>query len=158
MNTTLRIAAVMVATLLFAACKEDAEANDSTSPGADETPATSTKTVNQTDAPKQLSGHLKKVEDKTQMKEQAQSEAITITGTVTYKDLEGGFFGLIAEDGKRYLLQKFPNKYRQHGLVVKVTGTLRTDIMTIQQFGTPLEADEVEIIDDSMVKPINNEM
>lgn len=158
MKTTLRIAALLAASLLFTACKDEAEANDTASINTEETQQTSTMAVDQTHAPKQLADHVKVVEDRDKMKEQTQSDSVIITGTVTYKDLEGGFFGLIAEDGQRYLLQSIPNKYRQHGLVVKVTGNLRKDIMTIQQFGTPLEVTEVEIIDDSMVKPINNEM
>ena len=156
MKTTLRIVALLTATLMATACKEDAEASNTAS--VQDKPQIENPTpVAQTDTPKPLTGHVKDAEDKTLMKEQtSQPDSVTITGTVTYKDLEGGFYGLVAEDGKKYTLQKFPNKYLKNGLVVKVTGTLRNDIMTIQQFGTPLEADKVEVIDDSKVKPANN--
>ena len=63
---------------------------------------------------------------------------ITSAGTITYIDLEGGFYGFIASDGAQYLPLDLPDEYKQDGLVVDITGVIDTDVMTIQMWGQPL--------------------
>lgn len=87
--------------------------------------------------------------------EEAMEKSQTITGTIVYKDMEGGFYALTTKDGKHYSLQGLDKKYHQNGLVVKVTGQPMPDVMTITQFGTVFRVADVEIISDAMVKPIN---
>jgi len=68
---------------------------------------------------------------------------VTDTGTVTYIDLEGGFYGIITEDGTRYLPQNLDPAFAQDGLAVRFT--LRpVDVATIQQWGTPVEIISIE--------------
>ncbi|MBC7217078.1 MAG: hypothetical protein H5U36_02670 [Candidatus Caldatribacterium sp.] len=40
------------------------------------------------------------------------------TGTVTYVPLEGGFFGIVADNGKRYEPVNLPEDFREDGLRV----------------------------------------
>jgi hypothetical protein len=63
---------------------------------------------------------------------------ITATGSITYIDLEGGFYGIVASDGTRYLPLNLPDAFRQDGLAVTFTGTPEPDVATIQQWGTPI--------------------
>ncbi len=80
----------------------------------------------------------------------------SMTGTMVYKNLEGGFYGFVSESGEHFTFQKLPKEFNKHGLKIKVWGKPRKDVMTFTQFGTVFEVEQVEVIDDSQVKP-NNE-
>lgn len=43
-----------------------------------------------------------------------------INGKVVYVAVEGGFYGLVSEDGQRYLPTDLPREFRQDGLPVRV--------------------------------------
>ncbi|MEM1127206.1 MAG: hypothetical protein AAGI71_11190 [Bacteroidota bacterium] len=46
---------------------------------------------------------------------------MTISGTLRYQDLEGGFWGLIGDDGQRYRpVDPLPDAFQQDGLRVDV--------------------------------------
>jgi hypothetical protein len=64
-------------------------------------------------------------------------------GTVQYIDLEGGFYGIVGDDGTRYLPLNLPEEFSEDGLAVEFTGYIREDVATIQQWGTPLEITEI---------------
>jgi hypothetical protein len=66
-------------------------------------------------------------------------QTVAITGTVTYLDLEGGFYGIVADDGTRYLPLDLPAEYAQDGIAVTAEVKVREDVATIQQWGTPVE-------------------
>ncbi|MDT8358214.1 MAG: hypothetical protein RQ758_06895 [Methanomicrobiaceae archaeon] len=70
-------------------------------------------------------------------------ETITDSGTVTYVELEGGFYGIVADDGTRYLPQNLPEEFAQDGLEVTFTAKVLRDVATIQQWGTPIEIIEI---------------
>ncbi len=61
------------------------------------------------------------------------------TGTVTYVDLEGGFYGIIADDGERYLPFGLDEPYRVDGMRLAFVGEIARDTATIQQWGTPID-------------------
>lgn len=69
--------------------------------------------------------------------------AVTGSGTVVYQDLEGGFYGIIAGDGTPYLPLNLPDEFAQDNLSVAFAGVVQTDVVTIQQWGTPLELTEI---------------
>lgn len=92
----------------------------------------------------------------TAIKEESEMEkSQAITGSIVYKDMEGGFYALVTENGDHYTLKGLDKKYHQNGLVVKVTGQPMPDVMSITMFGTVFKVADVEIISDAMVKPIN---
>ncbi|WP_342676535.1 hypothetical protein [Methanofollis sp. UBA420] len=67
----------------------------------------------------------------------------TITGTVTYIDLEGGFYGIVADDGTRYLPLDLDPAFEQDNLSVTFT-VEKVDVATIQQWGTPVKVISIE--------------
>jgi len=73
---------------------------------------------------------------------------VTMKGSIIYKDLEGGFYAFIAENGDRYTLDE---TYQKNGLVVEVKGTPKPDMMTFTQFGTVLQVSSVKVLDTSKV-------
>ncbi|MEZ4701978.1 MAG: hypothetical protein R2834_16720 [Rhodothermales bacterium] len=64
-------------------------------------------------------------------------------GTIVYLDLEGGFYGIEAEDGERYFPINLALTYREDGLRVQFDMRLRTDVMTTVMWGTPIEIIEM---------------
>ncbi len=60
-------------------------------------------------------------------------------GTVTYIDLEGGFYGIIADGGRHYLPLGLEERYRVDGMRIAFAGKIARGIVTIQQWGTPVE-------------------
>ena len=89
-----------------------------------------------------------------------ENATITVSGIIEYKKFEGGFFAFIANDGRQFTPQGLNEQYRQHGLLVTLTGKPMPDLMTITQFGTVFKVEAVTEVDDSNVKtsasePIN---
>ncbi|MEW6991454.1 hypothetical protein AADZ91_12280 [Colwelliaceae bacterium 6441] len=66
--------------------------------------------------------------------------------TVIYISLEGGFFGLLTEDGKKLLPLKLPNKFQQNGALVNVLGKVNSKVVTFQQWGIPFEIQQINLI------------
>lgn len=71
------------------------------------------------------------------------NQAFTASGTVTFIDLEGGFYGIVADDGTRYLPQNLPHDFAKDGLEVTFTAEVIEDVATIQQWGIPIEIIEI---------------
>jgi putative hemolysin len=82
------------------------------------------------------------LDQKTQSKEQ-----VTGNGTITYVDLEGGFYGIITEGGDRYYPLDLPDDYKVDGMRVRFTAIITEDTVTVQQWGTPAEIAAIERID-----------
>ncbi|WP_292522099.1 DUF333 domain-containing protein [Methanoculleus sp.] len=76
--------------------------------------------------------------------EEEPTDRIAGNGTVTYVDLEGGFYGIVADDGERYLPADLPAEYREDGLRVTFTADIASETVTIQQWGTPVEIVNIE--------------
>ena len=74
------------------------------------------------------------------------SETITKTGTVVFVDLEGGFFGIICEDGERYDPINLGWDYREDGLEVEFTAMIRDDLETTRMWGTTIEIIEIDVL------------
>ncbi|MCW8090676.1 hypothetical protein [Alteromonas sp. ASW11-130] len=92
-----------------------------------------------------------------QPKERKENSAISqsMTGTIVYKNLEGGFYAFNSDSGEKFTFQRLPKEFHKHGLKIKVWGKPRKDVMTFTQYGTVFEVEKAEVIDDSQVKPIN---
>lgn len=91
---------------------------------------------------------LNETPDVTANKTMTETETVTPeisgTGTVTYIDLEGGFYGIVADDGTHYLPLDLDEAYQQDGLKVQFTLSPAEDMMTIQQWGTPVYVVSIE--------------
>ena len=68
-----------------------------------------------------------------------------ITATVTYIDLEGGFYGLVTQDGERYLPTNLAVEQQTDGTILTFKTKAVTDVMTIQQWGTLVELYDVTV-------------
>ncbi|MBE0596158.1 MAG: hypothetical protein IH614_02700 [Desulfuromonadales bacterium] len=64
---------------------------------------------------------------------------ISFAGTVTYIPLEGGFFGLVAEDGSRYDPLQLPEAFRHDGLAVQVTARRLEGMVGFHMWGQKIE-------------------
>jgi hypothetical protein len=58
------------------------------------------------------------------------------TGTVTWVPIEGGFFGIISDDGKRYDPLNLPAEYAHDGMRVGFTAKTEPDMASFHMWGT----------------------
>jgi len=66
-------------------------------------------------------------------------KTISAKGTVKYIKLEGGFYGIIAEDGTKYNPTNLSPEYQKDGLKVSFEAKLKSGLMTIQMWGKNIE-------------------
>ena len=81
-------------------------------------------------------------------KKMTESEAAyQYRGTVRFYQLEGGFFGITTEQGKKFLpMQVSDPSVLKDGAVIEFSGEKVEDMMTIQQWGTPFKITKVRLI------------
>ena len=72
-----------------------------------------------------------------------------ITATVTFIDLEGGFFGLTTEDGEKLLPSNLPKEFHKDGTVIQFHATALKDMQSIHQWGTLVELKDVKLVQSS---------
>lgn len=73
------------------------------------------------------------------------------TGTVSFVDKEGGFYGIHADNGARYDPGGLHEKFHEHGLRIRFSVTMKDkagDDASTRTWGTPVEVHELEVIDD----------
>jgi hypothetical protein len=70
---------------------------------------------------------------------------IKTTGVVQHQDIEGGFFGIVADDGSKYDPGTLPEAFRKDGLKVKFTAH-KTNAMTTRMWGTTVEIEKIEAV------------
>ncbi|MFB2641039.1 hypothetical protein ACE02D_01890 [Shewanella bicestrii] len=75
-----------------------------------------------------------------------QGEGVMLQGTVRYMNLEGGFWGIIADNGQKILPKNLPQDYRKDGLRLSFTAQEITGMMTIQQWGTLSSLSDITVI------------
>ena len=64
-------------------------------------------------------------------------------GTIRYVDLEGGFYGIVAEDGTKYDPTPLPDSLQEDGLPVRFQ-LKEKDVLTTRMWGTPVEVVHIE--------------
>ena len=62
----------------------------------------------------------------------------TVTGTVRYLDLEGGFYGIVTDDGKKLDPVNLPPEFQKDGLRIQARVETLPDRVTIRMWGTPV--------------------
>jgi len=72
------------------------------------------------------------------------SDIVSGTGTVTYLSLEGGFYGIIADDGEHYDPTNLPPEFRQDGLRVRFEAVILRDQYSVHMWGTIVEIISIE--------------
>jgi hypothetical protein len=68
---------------------------------------------------------------------------IETTGTVTWVSLEGGFYGIIADDGTQYDPVNLPDEYTYDGLRIGFTATEEPDVVSFHMWGTSVTITDV---------------
>lgn len=64
-----------------------------------------------------------------------------IEGKITFQDLEGGFWGIISSDGKKYVpIERLPEDFRVDGLKI------RANVEEVLVLGTSMWGKHVRII------------
>lgn len=66
-------------------------------------------------------------------------DTFEIMGTVIYKRIEGGFYAIDGDDGRKYDPINLPDSFRKDGLKVKVTARLKKDTMSFHMYGAIIE-------------------
>lgn len=74
-------------------------------------------------------------------------ETVEGTGTIQFVGVEGGFYGIMADDGSKYnpinLSSEFSD-FQEHGLRVTFEGKVRDDLDSLHMWGTIIELTVVE--------------
>ncbi|MFB2815002.1 hypothetical protein [Shewanella sp. LZH-2] len=73
-------------------------------------------------------------------------EGMMLQGTVRYLNLEGGFWGIIADNGQKILPKNLPQEYRKDGIRLSFTAQEITGMMTIQQWGKLSNLSDITVI------------
>jgi len=73
-----------------------------------------------------------------------QASVVRGTGTITYQDIEGGFYGIVSDDGERYEIMGLPVEFQVDGLRVRFEGRLRYDLASFHMWGEILQLTHVE--------------
>ncbi len=71
-------------------------------------------------------------------------EIVSGTGTVTYVDLEGGFYGIIGDNGEHYDPTYLGQEFQEDGLRVRFEAKIREDIASTHMWGTMIEISSIE--------------
>ncbi len=66
------------------------------------------------------------------------------TGTIQYNDFEGGFYGIVGDDGEAYDPINIPTEFEEDGLRVKYTIKILEDQVGFHMWGTIVEIIEIE--------------
>ena len=78
--------------------------------------------------------------------EQSKDEGfVSGLGTVTYLTFEGGFYGIVADDGKHYDPANLSPEYRIEGLRIYFQGE-KLDVLTYHMWGTPIKLANIQRI------------
>lgn len=73
-------------------------------------------------------------------------DEISVIGTVVHVDLEGGFWGVVGDDGKQYDVPNLPKEFRKHGLRVKFAGRVSRGQISFHMWGLIVEVVSIEKI------------
>ncbi len=61
-----------------------------------------------------------------------------VTGTVRYIELEGGFYGIVADDGRKLDPVNLPEEFQKDGLRLEVRVVPLRDRVSVRMWGTPV--------------------
>jgi hypothetical protein len=69
---------------------------------------------------------------------------ISAVGTVKFIEIEGGFFGIIADTGDKYKPLNLPKDFQRDGVRVRFDGEINSDIMGIHMWGKSIEITNIK--------------
>jgi inhibitor of cysteine peptidase len=68
------------------------------------------------------------------------------SGTIQFNDFEGGFYGIVGDDGENYDPINLPLEFEEDGIRIKYTLKILEDQVSIHQWGTMVEIITIEKI------------
>ncbi len=71
-------------------------------------------------------------------------EVVEFLGKVMHVSIEGGFWGLISDEGAKYDPGTLPPSYREEGLRVRVKAKILRDVVTFRMWGQRVELLQIE--------------
>ena len=71
------------------------------------------------------------------------TDIFEIQGTVVHKNLEGGFYAIDGDDGRKYDPINLSEPFKKDGLKVKVTARPKSNAMSIRMYGEIIEIVEI---------------
>ncbi len=71
---------------------------------------------------------------------------IRATGHIEYQDLEGGFWGIVADDGRKFDALNLEPSFQKEGLPVRFEAKLETDRMSTRMWGTMITLTRIEVV------------
>jgi hypothetical protein len=75
-------------------------------------------------------------------------DVIAFEGRVVYLNFEGGFWGIVCSDGRKYDPLGLPPKFQMDGLRVRGKLRPRSNLMSFHMWGTIVEVLEISVIDE----------
>ena len=72
--------------------------------------------------------------------------AVSTGGTVVFREKDGGFFGILADNGKQYEPVNLDPSYHTEGLRVRLSGVIDSTVLGHHQWGNPLEIERVSVV------------
>jgi hypothetical protein len=72
------------------------------------------------------------------------TSTVSVGGTVVFRDKDGGFFGILADNGGQYEPTNLSREFQTDGLRVKLTGKLDANHLGKHGWGNPVEIDQVQ--------------
>ncbi|OUD14961.1 hypothetical protein [Thioflexithrix psekupsensis] len=73
-------------------------------------------------------------------------ETLHFNGKITYVDVEGGFYGITADDGRRFMPTNLPDKFKQAELAVAVQAVIAEDVIGIHMWGQSIELLQIDVL------------
>jgi hypothetical protein len=73
----------------------------------------------------------------------APGRRLVVDGTIRFVDLEGGFFGILGDDGGDYDPIDLPVAFAADGLRVSIEARVRSDLVSSHLWGKLIEIDEI---------------
>ena len=67
------------------------------------------------------------------------NELIYGTGTIIYLEIEGGFYGILSDDGEHYDPTNLPIEYQKDGLRISYIAKERSDLLNFHMWGKIIE-------------------
>ncbi len=74
----------------------------------------------------------------------AQTTTLSVGGTVVFREKNGGFFGILADNGGQSEPVNLDPAFHTEGLRVRITGRLDTSHLGKHQWGNPIDLDRVK--------------
>lgn len=73
----------------------------------------------------------------------AEEKPLTFQGEVVFVEIEGGFYGIVDQNGQKYLPSNLPDVLKQKGLKVRGTAELKSGKMGFKQWGKMIDIIEI---------------